>query len=329
MIYKSYLIEQNLSAIKTNINLFYGENFGLKNEFKEKLRTHYTKAQKFNVNQEEIIKNEDLVYNEIFNLSLFDNEKILFINQANDKILEFIKKIESKLENQKIFIFADLLDKKSKLRSYFEKSNNTGTIACYEDNSLTLKKIILEKLKDFKGLSSENINLILDNVYSDRVKLNNELKKIITYFNNKILDKEKLEALLNLKINENFNELKDEALKGNKNNVNKLLNDTIIEDEKSAYYLSIINQRLIKIAEVNNLLKSSSLENAVNSLKPPIFWKDKPAFTLQVQKWTSNKISRIMNTTYDLEYSIKSNSFINNKILIKKLILDICILANS
>ena len=81
MIYKSYLIEQNLSAIKTNINLFYGENFGLKNEFKEKLRTHYTKAQKFNVNQEEIIKNEDLVYNEIFNLSLFDNEKILFINQ--------------------------------------------------------------------------------------------------------------------------------------------------------------------------------------------------------------------------------------------------------
>ncbi len=329
MIYKSYLIEQNLSTIKTNINLFYGENFGLKNEFKEKLRTHYTKAQKFNINQEEIIKNEDLVYNEIFNLSLFDNEKIIFINQANDKILEFIKKIESKLENQKIFIFADLLDKKSRLRSHFEKSKNTGAIACYEDNSLTLKKIILEKLKDFKGLSSENINLILDNVYSDRVKLNNELKKIITYFNDKILDKEKLEALLNLKINENFNELKDEALKGNKNNVNKLLNDTVIEDEKSAYYISIINQRLMRIAEVNNLLKSSSLENAINSLKPPIFWKDKPAFTLQVQKWTSNKIRKILNSTYDLEINIKSNSLINNKILIKKLILDICILANA
>ena len=38
MIYKSYLLEQNINSIKNNIVLFYGENLGLKNELKEKIK---------------------------------------------------------------------------------------------------------------------------------------------------------------------------------------------------------------------------------------------------------------------------------------------------
>ena len=34
MIFKSYLIEQNFQSINTNLILFFGENIGLKNEFK-------------------------------------------------------------------------------------------------------------------------------------------------------------------------------------------------------------------------------------------------------------------------------------------------------
>jgi len=34
MLYKSYLIENNINNLKERISLFYGENLGLKNEFK-------------------------------------------------------------------------------------------------------------------------------------------------------------------------------------------------------------------------------------------------------------------------------------------------------
>ena len=38
MIYKSYIIEQNINAFKNNIILFYGENLGMKNDFKDQIK---------------------------------------------------------------------------------------------------------------------------------------------------------------------------------------------------------------------------------------------------------------------------------------------------
>ena len=59
-----------------------------------------------------------------------------------------------------------------------------------------------------------NVNLILDNSGLDRIKLNNELNKIKIFFRQTI-QTEKLEILLNNKVNDDFNQLKDEALQGN------------------------------------------------------------------------------------------------------------------
>ena len=329
MIFKSYLIEQNFQNINTNLILFFGENIGLKNEFKKKIKSKNLQAKTITFIQDDIIKNEDNFFSELFNISLFEEKKIYIIDNASDKILNILQKIEPKLENQKIFLFSDLLDKKSKLRNYFEKSKNASAIACYADNEITIKKIILKNLKEFRGLSSQNINIIIDNSNLERDKLYNELDKIITFFTNKEIVTEKLEVLLNAKTNDNFNLLKDEAINGNKNKTNKLLSETIIEPEKNILYLNIINQRLNKISDVLKLVQSTNLENAINITKPPIFWKDKATVIEQTKKWDKNKIKNILNKTYSVELEIKSNSVINKNILLKKLLVDICTMANA
>ena len=57
MNYKSYLIEQNLNIINENVILFYGENIGLKNEFRQKIKTNKSKSCAIiNLNQDEIYK---------------------------------------------------------------------------------------------------------------------------------------------------------------------------------------------------------------------------------------------------------------------------------
>lgn len=329
MIYKSYLIEQNINALDKNKTLFYGENLGLKNEFKNKIKKNNKDAEIINFTQEEIFKNTEIFFNEIINISLFERKKIYFINQASDKILDIIQEIETKLDDQKLYLFSDILEKKSKLRNYFEKSNSCVIIACYSDNEITIKKIIHAKLEGFNGLSPQNINLILDNCNLDRIKLDNELDKIVTFFRNKNIDYDNLEKLLDTKINEDFNILKDVALKGNKTLTNKLLSDTILDTEKNIFYLTLINQRLNKLMEIDHTSKDISLDDAINNMKPPIFWKDKPNFIEQAKKWNYKKISDALNKTYDLEIDIKSNSLINKNIFIKKLIVDICQLANS
>lgn len=329
MIHKSYLIENNVSLMKENIVLFYGENNGLQDDFKKEIKLKNGDANFISFNQEDILKKEEFFFSEFLNISLFEEKKIFLINQANDKILEIIKKIETKIDNQKIFIYANILDKRSKLRNYFETNSKFGIVACYKDTEINFKKIIQKKLKDFKGLSEENINLIIDNCGLERFKLNNEINKIITYFNNKILDNEKLKSLLNIKSEENFNILKDEVINGNKIRTNKLIAETVIEQDKNILYLNLINQRLLKIAEINKIAKSSSIETAINEIKPPIFWKEKNIITTQARKWNSNKINYILKKTYDLEIKLKSNSYVNQSILMKKLLLDICLSANA
>ena len=96
MIYKSYIIEHTIENVKNNILLFYGENLGLKNDLKNKIKNNNKKALIRNLNQEEILIDVNKFFNDLFNSSLFEDTKIFFINQANDKILDLIKEIEEK-----------------------------------------------------------------------------------------------------------------------------------------------------------------------------------------------------------------------------------------
>ena len=138
---KSYLFENNIKKLTNDIVLFYGENLGLKNDFKKNIKTSLIDAELINLDQEDIIKNEKKFTEEFLNISLFNEQKIYFINQVNDKLIEFVEYVENKIENQKIFLFAENLEKKSKIRTYFERSKTLGIIACYQDNEIGLKKI--------------------------------------------------------------------------------------------------------------------------------------------------------------------------------------------
>lgn len=329
MIYKSYLLEQNFKTADKNLFLFYGENEGLKNEFKHLIKQNNTKSEIIIFNQEEVFKNENYFFNELNNISLFEKEKIFFVDLASDKILNIIKEIEKKPTNPKIYLFSEILEKKSKLRTFFEKTDNCGICACYPDNEISIKQIILKKLRGFKGLSTQNINLILDNCNLDRVKLSNELNKIITCFSNKEIISEKLERLLDAKVNKDFSILKNNAFNGDKQKTNKLLSDTIIDPDKIIYYVNLINQHLKKLDEIYDLSKENSLMDSINKIKPPIFWKEKPIFQQQAKMWDKNKTSSLINQTYDLEIKIKSNSNINKDVLLRNLIVDICNLANA
>ena len=328
MIYKSYILEQNVNSIDEKIALFYGVNLGLKNDLKEKIIENNKNSEILRYSQDELLKDKALLENEIKNISLFEKNKIFFIENANDKILQFIQEFENILSDRKIFLFSDVLDKKSKLRNYTEKSKNCACVACYEDNEISIKKLINSRLNGFNGLTPYNINLIIDHTNLDRSKLNNELDKIISCFPNKNIFSEKLEILLNAKVNIDFNKLNDEAFLGNKINTNKLLAQTGMDNEKNIFYLNIINQRLEKLLQINNLNKST-IEDAINNLKPPVFWKDKPNLTNQAKKWNKFKVQKMINLTFKLEKKIKSNSLIEKNILIKKLLVDICSLANA
>ena len=104
MLFKSYQIENNINNLRTNLNLFYGENVGLKDEFKNKIEEDSAGSEVIRLNEEQVLKNKNLLEKEINNLSLFEKKKIIFVNNVTNKLLEIIEEIE-KIELDQKFIY--------------------------------------------------------------------------------------------------------------------------------------------------------------------------------------------------------------------------------
>ncbi len=327
MILKSYLVEQNLEALdKYSLVLMYGENEGIKNDFKEKLGRNIKETEIINFFQNEILKNERILIDKISNTSLFNKKKRIFIYEVTDKIYSTISHILENLNKDiKIYLFGAALDRRSKLRSLFEKEKSTAIIACYQDNGRTLVNYIKDKLKGYEGLSAENINLIIENSSLDRQTIKKEIEKIKAFFSDKRLKKQQLEQILNVKLNNNFDELRDATLIGNKLKINKLMSEIEFIPEDNYYYLNSLNLRLNKLIEIKNIDQNKNNSEAVlENLKPKIFWKDKPIYVEQLKKWDLNSLQEAASKIGQTELLMKKNSQIRNDILIKDLLIKLC-----
>ena len=328
MIFKSYQIEENLNLLKENITLIYGENLGLINSFKQKIKLEYKKNEFLSFDQQEILNDENKFFSELNNISLFQERKIFFIHNINDQILKILDDIVTNINDNRIYLFSGILEKRSKLRIFFEKEKSVNIVPCYQDNDLSIRKIIQTKLKNYSNLTPAIVNIIFENCGCDRIKLYNEISKIKSYFIENKINYEDLLKLLDTKEDSDFNLVKDSALNGETIKTSKLLNSFVIESEKIIFYLSAINYRLEKLKNISEH-KLNNIEKTINNMKPPIFWKDKPVFIKQAKIWDKNKVINALNKSYKAELKIKSNSIINKNTLLKKLIVDICNLANA
>jgi DNA polymerase-3 subunit delta len=325
VILKSYIVEQNIEILKDyQATLIYGINNGIKDEIKNSLKNKAKDSEIIIFFEEEILKDISLLYKNIVNESLFSKKKLIFIHEVTDKILHLVSEsIEKENKDIKVFLFAEKLEKKSKLRNFFEKNKKLAIFPCYEDNEKTLIAYVNKELRDFKGLSGDIVNLIISNSNMNRKIIHGELVKIKDFFLTKKINKKQILDLLNVKTNTHFDEIRDNALNGEKNKINKLLSEVDILNEETFFYLNNLNYRIIKLQEIISISGNDSRRymQTIESLKPAIFWKDKPIVMQQLDKWDLKKLYHIADKIGEIEILMKKNSYLRNDVIIKNFII--------
>ena len=307
MIKKNY----EIGNLKQNYNyfLFYGKNEGLKNETIINLNSK--KKDILNYEEKEVLENQNFFVEKILSKSLFDEDKIIIIKRATDKIVKLIDELNTKnIEETIIIIISDNLDKKSKLRSLFEKEKNFICVAFYPDTNQTLSKITHNFLIEKKILISQaNINLIINKCNGDREALLNELNKI-EYFSKygKKITTENIEKLTNLSENHNISELIDNCLAKNKKKIINILNENNFNNEDCILITRSFLNKSKKILKLSSEFENNkNMDLTISSARPPIFWKDKEITKQQIYKWTPENIKKLIYKLNDLELQIKKN----------------------
>ncbi|MDB9699855.1 DNA polymerase III subunit delta [Candidatus Pelagibacter sp.] len=316
MILKSFEIEK-IRIKDKKFFLFYGENQGHKNQIiKEKFESEFKESTYF-YEEAEILKNKNEFFNNILSKSFFENEKLIIINRASDKIKDILDElIEKKIEDLVIILNANMLEKKSKIRSLFEKSKDAFCVPFYEDNNQTLSGIVSDYFRNKKiPISQQAINLIVGRARGDRQNIKNELEKIENFISNKkTLEIQDLLKLTNLAENYNVSELVDSCLSKNKKRTVNILNENNYSLEDCILIirtLLIKAKRLVKLSK--EFEKNKNLDTTVSEFKPPIFWKEKDTVKQQIKSWSFKEVKNLVYQINGIELLIKkySNNSVN------------------
>ena len=322
MIIKSFETTK-IELDKNKFVLLYGKNNGFKSEVTNNVLKDKIEIKKYE--EKEILENTNIFLENIFCKSLFENEKIIIIKRVTDKILKIIEELKEKnLEDVKIILNADVLEKKSKLRSFFEKSKEHVCVAFYPDTNQVLSKLAYNFFNQKKiSISPANINLIVNKCNGDRETLFNELDKI-EYFSKsrKKITEENIIKLTNLIENHSISELVDNCLAKNKQKIINILNESNFNNEDCIMITRFFLLKSKKILKLCSEFKSNkNIDLTISSAKPPVFWKDKEITKQQIYKWTPDKIKKLIYRLNEIELLVKKN--INNSInLITDFILD-------
>ena len=313
MIIKSFEIDKK-KFNDQNFFLIYGENEGHKREIIQVIKNKLERDVE-SYDETQILNNNELFYEKVFNQSLFEKEKIFVINRCTEKIHELIENIlEKNISDVKIILNANILEKKSKLRILFEKDKELIIIPTYKDNSITLVEIAKKFFYNYKiSISQETINLLVSRCNGDRGHLKSELDKILIYINDKkSINLEEIYKLTNLAENISINELVDTSLSKNSQKTSEILNESNYKSEDGILILRIFLQkakRLLSLYEKQN--SNLNYDSLINDYKPPIFWKDKPIVKRQLENWSKSKIKDLIANINKTEIYLKKNNSIS------------------
>ena len=310
MIIKQFDLKKNIIR-EINFFLLYGKNIGLiEDTIKNSLKPILPKNI-FNYEENDILKNIPSFRENLVNKSFFESEKLIIINRVTDRLFNLIKELtDQNIRDISIILVSDGLEKKSKIRNFFEKSKQTICIPFYEDNIQTLSLVAQKFLRERKiDVSQQDLNTLAERAKGDRINLRNELEKIESFsLNKKKIGINEILNLTNLSENYDISELVDNCLSRNKKKINKIFNENNFNQEDCLLILRIFLSRLKRLLKLYldpNI--KINIDKAISSHKPTIFWKDKEILKKQIKILNFEKIKELIYKTNKIELIIKKN----------------------
>lgn len=247
---------------------------------------------------------------EVAQLSLTGGQRVVRVRGTGDTLAKLFGEFLETLPGDALLIVeAGDLPSRSALRRAFETAQCAVAIACYPDTPRDLAAVISETLTAHRVTASRDAGqFLVEHLGSDRLLTRSELEKLALYAGDG--GRVELEDARRSVSDTAALELDDAVMAaagGDAAKLERVLSRVFQEGDSPVSVVRALLRHLHRLhALAARLTAGATLEEALRTARPPIFFKQEDGFRLQLGLWTEASLRRQLDRIAKAELNMKT-----------------------
>ncbi len=242
-------------------------------------------------------------------MSLFSLKKLVILESTNalsskgKEITEITKYLDNYNKNV-ILVFTSLSDKVDTRKKIYKKINEIGKIECLNKDNNYLKKLINEKINDYK-MNDIVIDYFLNKVGSNINNIENELDKLMIYkLDEKEILKEDIDSMCISNMEEEIFALSDAIIKNDNKKALELYNLFITRNYEVTQMIGLIASQFRFLLQIKLLYNKGKSNDEIAKLLEVHPYRVKLAIN-NCYYYSVESLSSYLNKLFELDKNIK------------------------
>jgi DNA polymerase-3 subunit delta len=246
-------------------------------------------------------------------VSMFGGAKVIRVEGAGEESEEAVQLLlDAGAAGNPVVMTAGALKKGSKLLALAEGKPAAFAFISYAPEVRDLTGFVGEVAAELGLKPSRDAALALaDSCAGDRGVLRREIEKLALYLDAtpdapKALERQHLAEVGAALDEADFSALVEAVAGGRPQEADRQLAQLEGQGVAGIALLRALARRLWLLAELRDSVENgAAVEAAIGALRPPLFWKDKPAVTAQVQRWRGTALRAALARVLETERATK------------------------
>jgi DNA polymerase-3 subunit delta len=235
-------------------------------------------------------------------ISFTGGKRVVRVRDATDTI-------SGPLTDALVIVEAGNLTPRSKLRKAFETTECAAAIPCYADEGKALRDVISETLGDSNTrVSPDAMAFLLENLGSDRMVSRSELEKLRLYMGegNEVTLDDAI-ACIGDSASMALDDIAFASASGNIDRLTHLMDRAHREGLAAISILRAVARHYQRLHLASGSVdEGKSIDMAIKSLRPPVFFKQADSFRAQVRLWPTKRLGDALMSLSEAEVQCKT-----------------------
>lgn len=247
---------------------------------------------------------------ELSAFSLMCPSRVILVRDADDDVMAALEDaLSRRAPSNYVILYATDSLAGSKLRALAERSAELAAVPCYKDEGAALETIIRDTLRGY-GLraDAEVTRFLAAQLNGDRQIILNELEKLSLYMGDEaeVVTLDDALAAIGENNDKSLDDLAHAVAAGDLAGLCRLSDRLLAEGQIGFLLVRAVMRYLARLRELHTATEQGqSLDAAIESLRPPVFFKAKPMLKAHAPRWSVARCTEALARLQMLELESK------------------------